>query len=311
MDAIWPACARVVVVGSINVDLTVRSAHIPRPGETVPGSGPVIMPGGKGANQAVAAARLGANVSLIGAVGTDAYADVALRGLRDAGVQLDHVAQVDGPCGMAFITVDDQGENCIVVVPGANGHVDAARINEVADVIASAQLVVLQCELPLAAIERTIELARGRILLNLAPAVPLSTNCLLSADPLIVNEHEARQALALLGALPSNSEEDDLTVAEALLAQGLKSLIVTRGAEGALVADAEGMTSIPSASVTVVDSTGAGDAFVGGVSAALARGASLRDAVRYGVQVGAYACTRPGAQPSYPSAGDALPENAG
>lgn len=297
----------VLVVGSINVDLTLRTARIPLSGETVHGRGPEVYPGGKGANQAVAAARLGARVALAGAVGDDPYAETALRELRRSGVGLDLVATHPGPCGMAFITVDDEANNVIVVTPGANATVTADRVDGFASAVEAADLVVLQGEIPVDGIVRVIELARGRIVLNLAPVVDLPAAALLAADPLVVNEYEARLATELItGQLPG-AEVDDATVAAGLFAAGVRSLIMTRGEQGALVVDGSGLTAVPSPRVEAVDTTGAGDAFVGGLTAALAGGATLDDAARFAVRVGAFACTRSGAQPSYPGQDDPLP----
>lgn len=298
--------SRVLVVGSINVDQTVRTQRIPAPGETVTGSGPEINPGGKGANQAVAAARLGATVAMVGAVGRDAYAEVATRELRAAGVDLTHLLVTDGPCGMAFITVDDHGENVIVVTPGANAHVTAARIETLRSTLEQADLVVLQGEIPPAAIEKAIELARSPVLLNLAPAIELALHRLLAVDTLVVNETEGRIVLARLSQGAASGMEDE-TVVAALVDHGIRSLVMTRGSRGALVADASGITPVASPTVDVVDTTGAGDAFVGTLASALANGDTLVDAAKLAVRVGAYACTGQGAQPSYPTSIDQLP----
>lgn len=298
---------RVLVVGSINVDITIRTARIPTSGETVHGHGPDVYPGGKGANQAVAAAKLGARVSLVGAVGDDSYAETALGQLEQSGVDLELVETDHGPCGMAFITVDDDGNNVIVVTPGANASMSADHVSGLAHQIENADILVLQCEIPVDGIVRAIELARGRVVLNLAPVIDLPRSALLAADPLVVNEHEARLAAELITGKRPASEEDDDQVAANLVHAGVRSLIMTRGDQGALVADRSGVTTIPSPSVEVVDTTGAGDAFVGGLTAALATGASLDEAARYAARVGAYACTGRGAQPSYPSRSDPLP----
>ncbi|WP_026926792.1 ribokinase [Granulicoccus phenolivorans] len=330
--------AQVLVIGSINVDLTVRTSRIPQPGETLTGSGPHTYSGGKGANQAVAAARLGASVGFLGAVGDDAYADLALAGLRAAGVDLRDLAVVPGPCGMALITVDDAGENTIIITPGANAAVTADRLDAVADRIAAADFVVLQAEIPTDALVRASELARGRLIWNLAPAREVPREALLRADPLVVNEHEARLVLAALGApAPVSAEAAATTLREV----GFASVVITLGAEGALVAEgtitkgtvtegtitkgtvAEGtitkgtvtegtgagdpVVRVPSPRIDAVDTTGAGDAFVGALVAGLTRGESLVEAARFAARVGAYACLRPGAQESYPGVDDPLP----
>ncbi|HBY23139.1 MAG TPA: ribokinase, partial [Propionibacteriaceae bacterium] len=188
----------IVVVGSLNADLWVRLDRHPLPGETVRGETAITLPGGKGANQAVAAANLGARVAMVGAVGRDAHADVALSLLRASGVDLTHVREVDGPTGLAIVSVDRAGENSIVVVGGANERVDAAFVESAAVAIAAAGIVVLQGEIPASGTAEAVELATGRIILNLAPVVPLPPEILRSANPLVVNEHEGALALGLL-----------------------------------------------------------------------------------------------------------------
>lgn len=295
-----------LIVGSINVDLIVRTERIPLPGETVTGTGPEITPGGKGGNQAVAAARLGANVTMAGAVGTDVYARVATQELRAAGVDLTHLLVAEGPSGMAFITVDDRGENVIVVTPGANAHMTVDRVESLRPALEQADLVVLQGEIPPSAITRATELAGGRVLLNLAPTVDLPMTTIVAADPLVVNETEGRLVLARMagGVVP---EQDDESVVAALVEHGVQSVVMTQGARGALVADGLTITSVASPRVEVVDTTGAGDAFVGALSTALANGAPLVAAAELAVRVGAHACTGRGAQPSYPTGTDQLP----
>lgn len=304
----------VLVIGSINVDLTVRAPRIPQPGETLTGSGPHTYSGGKGANQAVAAARLGAAVGFIGAVGDDAYADLALAGLRAAGVDLRDLAVVPGPCGMALITVDDAGENTIIITPGANAAVTADRLDAVADRIAAADFVVLQAEIPTDALVRASELAQGRLIWNLAPAREVAGEALLRADPLVVNEHEARLVLAALGAPAPVSPE---AAATTLREVGFASVVITLGADGALIAEGtvaedtvagDPVVRVPSPRIDAVDTTGAGDAFVGALVAGLARGESLVEAARFAARVGAYACLRAGAQESYPGVDDPLPQ---
>ncbi|QAY70081.1 ribokinase [Xylanimonas protaetiae] len=306
--------ARIVVVGSVNADLVARVARHPRPGETVLGVDLAVLPGGKGANQAVAAARLGSDVALVGAVGDDAFAPVALSGLAAAGVDTTAVARVPGPTGIALVTVSDDGENAIVVVPGANGSVSPTTVGEHGPALAAAGVVVLQCELPRATVEAAARAARGRVLLNLAPAVALDPDVVRLADPLVVNEHEARGALEVLGAehpsRPATGRTaDDAAVASALVAAGVRSVVLTLGARGALVAlqGRDGVEHVQAPRVTAVDTTGAGDAFVGALTHRLAAGDRLLDAVRFANRVGAFAATSVGAQPSYPSAGDTLP----
>lgn len=325
----------IVVVGSINADLMIRTDRRPGAGETVLGRSLAIMPGGKGANQAVAAARRGARVALVGAVGDDPYAEPALAHLRSSGVDLAAVAEVVGEStGVAVITVDATGDNSIIVIAGANGTVSAERVDAVASTIASAPIVVLQMEIPLDGVARAAALARGRLIVNLAPVVELDPAILLRADPLVVNEHEAATAVAILtGVVGDDSEPisvpsstlqlgdeilgtDDETVkvppeqsrVARLLAAGVPSVVCTIGARGALVGRVgEEIVAIPSPRVEAVDTTGAGDAFVGALAHELAQGTDLVEASRRAARVAAFSVQRAGAQPSYPGPGDELP----
>ena len=296
----------ITVVGSINVDLLAQVRRHPRPGETLHGTGGTMLPGGKGANQAVAAARLGGDVRMVGAVGTDAQALVGLEGLRAAGVDLAGVREVEGPTGLAIVTVAEDGENSIVVIAGANDAVDAAQVASARDVLAASAIVVCQGEIPREGIEALPDLVTGRFLHNPAPVMELDPEVLRASDPLVVNEHEAALVLAQLApaaAIPEAPEQ----IADALRAAGVASVVLTLGAQGSLVADADGLHRIPAAPVQAVDTTGAGDAFIGALAVGLARGEPLPAAARLASQVGAFAATGHGAQPSYPSAEDDLP----
>ncbi len=305
--------AEVVVVGSVNADLVARVEAHPAPGETVLGGSLLVLAGGKGANQAVAAALLGARVALVGAVGDDAFAAPATASLRSAGVDLTALDVVGGPTGIAMITVAADGENSIVVLPGANGSVGADAVAAHADVVGAARVVVLQGEIPRAGTEAAARAARGRVVLNLAPVLALDPDVVRLADPLVVNEHEARGALAVLrGTDPASPDGaaagDHAQVARALVAAGVRSVVVTLGAAGALVAvPGEEVVAVPAPEVRAVDTTGAGDAFVGALAHGLAAGDGLVAAARLAVRVGAFAVTRPGAQASYPSPRDRLP----
>ena len=295
----------VVVVGSINADLVVTLERHPSPGETVLGGTMTVLPGGKGANQAVAAALLGADVTMVGAVGADAYATTALSALTSSGVDLKAVHEVDGGTGVAIVTVSDDGENAIVVLPGANARVTPDLVLASAEVIAAAAVVVVQGELPAAATEAAVRTATGRVIVNLAPVMVVDRASLLRADPLVVNEHEGVLVLTQLGGDPSG--RDHAGVVEALVAVGFASVVMTLGGEGALASDGTHLFTVPAPRVTAVDTTGAGDAFVGALAARLSVGAALADAVRFAVQVGSFAVGRAGAQPSYPGLDDALP----
>lgn len=299
----------VVVVGSINADLVVTLERHPQPGETLLGRTMTVMPGGKGANQAVAAAKLGAPTTMIGAVGRDSYTDVALSGLRSAGVDINAVQRVGTSTGVAIVEVDDAGENTIVVVPGANAEVTPELVTSAADLIADAGVLVLQGEVPAAsvaaAVASTLSARQTRVLINLAPVIELDRATLLRADPLVVNEHEGALVLAQLTG--SSAPSDHAETARALLSCGFESVVMTLGGAGALLATSSGVLEVGAPSVSVVDTTGAGDAFVGALAARLVAGDSLSDAVSVAVRVGAFAVGSEGAQPSYPSLDDALP----
>ncbi|MFJ6041681.1 ribokinase [Brachybacterium paraconglomeratum] len=296
----------IVVVGSVNVDLLAQVQRHPRPGETLHGTGGQMLPGGKGANQAVAAARLGARVAMVGAVGSDVQAEAALSAMREAGVDLGHVAEIEGPTGLAIVTVAEDGENSIVVIAGANDAMDAARIRAAAEVISAARIVVCQGEIPRDGIEALPALVTGRFLHNPAPVMELDPAVLRASDPLVVNQHEAGLVLAQL-APDQEAPEDPEAVVAALRAAGIPSAVLTLGADGSLVADQAGVRRIPPAPVEAVDTTGSGDAFIGALALGLARGDDLATAARLASRVGAFAATGEGAQPSYPTAADALP----
>ncbi|GAA3023228.1 ribokinase [Actinokineospora globicatena] len=269
-----------VVVGSANADLVVEVARRPAAGETVLGGDTRVAPGGKGANTAVAAARSGGLVRFIGAVGQDAHGDVVLASLTEAGVDVSGVRRVARPTGVAYIAVTPDGENSIIVSPGANGDLLPADVR-----LDGARVVVASLEVPVPVVEHAV-LAAGqagiRAVVNLSPVAVLSPQVFALLDPLVVNEHEA----AGLGNL---------------LALGVRSAVVTRGALGADVITAEGTTTVPAPKVDVVDTTGAGDAFTGALAVGLANGESLVDAVRVAVKVASLSVTLPGAQPSYPT----------
>jgi len=296
----------IVVVGSVNVDLVVEVSRHPHPGETLLGRSSSVLAGGKGANQAVAAARLGARTAMVGAVGRDPYAEVALSELRRSQVDLRHVATVDGATGLAVVTVADDGENSIVVIPGANASVTPSVVDSAASTIADALVCVLQAEIPLDAVRHAADLSAAagrRVVLNVAPACTLPVKTLRVADPLVVNEHEAA---ILLGEGPDEGGSPALA-AERLTALGVRSVVITLGAAGALGIDHGRSWSVPARQVSARDSTGAGDAFVGALAVALAGGASVEHAALTATRVAAYSVQRLGAQASYPWKDDPLP----
>ena len=294
----------VAVVGSLNLDLVVRVARLAGPGETVTGSDVFRNPGGKGANQAVAAARLGRRVAMVGCVGDDAAGRELLGSLADAGVDTARVRVLDGvPSGTAFITVGEDGENQIVVSPGANARLTAADVAAAGAALEAAAVTLLQLEIPLEAVAAAAATAAGRVVLNPAPVRGLPGDLLAEVDVLVPNRVELAQ---LAGAAVPETVEDAADLAGRLPA---RAVVVTLGADGALVVEDGRLEHVPSVPVRPVDTTAAGDAFCGGLADALAGGASLQEAAHRAVRVAAAACLRPGAQASLPTPADleALP----
>ena len=278
----------VAVVGSINLDVVVAVQRHPAPGETVIGGDRRELPGGKGANQAVAAARLGASVALVGRVGDDAAGAGLRDGLAAEGVDVAHVVvDRDAPTGMALIAVDAAGENTIVVSPGANARVGPADVERAGDVLAAAAVTLIQHEIPPEAVRAAVAAAGGTVVLNPAPARALVE----PIDVLVPNRLE----LEALADKAGDPEE---------LARGLRdarAVVVTLGADGALVVEGDRATTVAAPSVRAVDTTGAGDAFCGALAQALAGGAALADAVRWAVAAAAVSVTREGAQGGMPT----------
>jgi ribokinase len=286
----------VCVVGSLNLDLVVRVERLPRPGETVLGGSFARFPGGKGANQAVASARAGARTAMVGCVGRDEHGRALLAALARERVDTRAVACVREPSGVAVIAVARSGENSIVVAPGANARTTPARVAAARRRLERASVVVAQLEVPPESVRRAFEVARAAgatTLLNAAPARALPKSLLALADVLVVNEIEAR---ALLGRRSSSANRAALL----LVRLGPRCAIVTLGRRGAVVARDGRATRLRAHRVRAVDTTGAGDAFVGALAAELARGADALDAARFASAAGALATTRPGAIPSMP-----------
>ncbi|WP_030379881.1 MULTISPECIES: ribokinase [unclassified Streptomyces] len=288
-----------LVVGSANADLVIGVERRPAAGETVLGSDLAVHPGGKGANQAVAAARLGARTALLARVGDDGHGRLLLDSQRASGVDTVGVLVGGAPTGVALITVDPSGDNSIVVSPGANARLTPADVRAAGSLLHASRAVSTQLEIPL---ETVVEVVRNlpdgtRFVLNPSPPQALPREVLAACDPLIVNEHEARVVAG--DALGGTPEE----WAAALLARGPRSVVVTLGAAGAVVADGTGApVRVPSVRVDAVDTTGAGDAFTAALAWRLGAGASLAEAAAYAARVGAAAVTRAGAQASFPTA---------
>jgi ribokinase len=277
----------IAVVGSINVDLVVSVERHPAPGETVMGGDRRELPGGKGANQAVAVARLGADVAMVGRVGVDAHGTRLRAHLANEGIDVEHVAvDDDAPTGMALIAVDGTGENTIVVSPGANAHVGAGDVRAARDVLGGASVTLLQHEVPGSAVDAAIAAARGIVVLNPAPARALARE----VDVLVPNRGE------LAGLTGRNGDPAELARSLRLA----KAVVVTLGSEGVLVVQGERAEPIEAPRVNAVDSTGAGDAFCGALAQALADGAELVEAARWAVRVAAVSVTRVGAQGGLP-----------
>lgn len=286
------------VVGSVNVDLSVRVSHLPRPGETVQGEDAQVGLGGKGANQAVAAARLGADVALVAAVGEDAFGRLALEQLAREGVRTGRVKRSPRPTGLALIGVDAAGQNSILVSPGANADLEPEDLD--AQALAGSAWVVVQLEIPRPAWRRALAAAREagcRVALNASPVAPgLGLADLEGADWLIVNEVEAAQ---LLKAEPTPDPRRALEYARRLAGRAANA-VVTLGEQGAVFAGAAGEGHVAGRPVRAVDTTGAGDTFSGALVVALSEGASAAEAVGFANAAAALATTRPGAAAAMP-----------
>lgn len=287
----------ITVVGSANLDLVVEVGHVPLVGETVLGGDLRRVPGGKGANQAVAAARLGRRVAMVGRVGPDEGGTILRAALDGAGVDTTALTTDDAPNGVALIAVDADGDNAIVVSPGANGRVDADDVARAGALVTDAAVLLLQLEVPVEAVTAAALAAGGTVILNPAPAPtrPLPRQLLDAVDILVPNQTE-------LATLAGHDGTVDAEIA-AELARGLPAavVVVTLGADGALVVTDHDLTHVPAPKVHPVDTTAAGDSFCAAMADALVRGLDIVDAVRWAVRVGAATTLRAGAQPSLPT----------
>lgn len=283
------------------MDLVTRASRLPRAGETLIGQTFSTVPGGKGANQAVASARLGAEVAMIGCVGTDAYGTQLRDALLVEGIDCQAVSRVDGSSGVALIVVDDNSQNAIVIVAGSNGELTPASLQAFDAVLQAADVVVCQLEVPMETVGFTLKRARElakTVILNPAPAsAPLPAEWYASIDYLIPNESEA----AALSGITVDSFDSAKLAATHLIKAGAGKVIITLGAQGALFTDGQVFEHLLAPKVKAVDTTAAGDTFVGGFAAALAVGKSEAEAIRFGQVAAALSVTRAGAQPSIPT----------
>lgn len=293
--------ADVFVVGSINQDFVLNVERRPEPGETVTDAQLSKGNGGKGANQAAAAALLGAQVAFLGRVGDDGFGEPLVEALAEKGVDTSLIEATPGSStGTAVITVTPDGENAITVAPGANRSLTAEDVDDAAEAIGGARVLVAQMEVSPEVVLRAVEVAARqgtRALVNLAPPFEVPRELLEKLDPLVVNEHEA----AFLLGERVEGVDGALSAASELLALGPRSVVITVGKDGAVFSDGESTEHLPAPRVDVVDTTGAGDAFVGALAARLAREDSLEDAVAYAVRAGAAAVTKEGAQGALPT----------
>jgi ribokinase len=291
---------RIAVLGSLNMDISVGVDRLPVPGATVLGSAARFAPGGKGANQAVAAARLGGSVLMAGCVGDDAFGAQLLAALRDEGVDTGGVREIPAvPSGIAMITIDADGENMITVAPGANARAGDAEVQALRD--ASAVIVVVSAEIPVATIRSACAGATAGVLLNLAPAPEEAAEIIAAGiDWLVVNESEAASVIGH----PVEGLAAAAAAAAKLAVMGPRNVVVTAGAAGAAMAGHAGAVTVPGFRVSAVDAVGAGDAFVGALALMLAEGIAPGEAVRAAAAAAATAATRAGAQPGMPRPAD-------
>lgn len=298
---------RITVVGSYAAGLTMKVERLPTVGETLLGTGYRVDYGGKGSNQAVGCARLGAKVSFVSRIGKDPFGEMAIELYRDEGIDVTHVKRTaDAPTGVGFIVVEAAtGHNCITIDPGANEFLTAADVSQSEAAFDSSAVVLTQLEIPVAAAASALACGRERgaiTILNPAPVRPLPLSILQMVDILTPNQSEAR----VLSGLGPSAEVEPEAVARDLIRSGVKQVVMTLGEGGALVVTPTSTTHVPAINMLAVDTTGAGDAFNAGLAMALACGASLEDAVRFAVVTGGLAVTKEGVIPSLPRRDEVL-----
>ncbi len=291
---------KICVLGSINIDLVAQTPSFPEPGQTILGEQFHTFPGGKGANQAVAAGRLGADVTFLGKVGSDAFGDMALSALRDANVDTSFIQKEETSTGVAVITVNRQAENTIVYVPGANGLVDVLYVNRSKRAIDEADILMIQLEVPLETVEWAAAYAteRGKmVILDPAPAAQLPQRLIKCSHIITPNETE----LQIISGRNVRSEAEAMQAAGVLLEQGAGMVVHKCGGRGAYLISPEEAELVPGFKVTAVDTTAAGDSFNAGLAVSLANGNSIRESIRFANAVGAISVTKMGAQSAMPT----------
>lgn len=300
MDTTQLAGRKILVVGSSNTDMVIKARHLPRPGETIMGGTFFMNPGGKGANQAVAVARLGGQVTFICKTGSDIFGHQSQQLFEEEGINTSYIfSDSEHPSGVALITVDNKAENCIVVASGANANLLPSDLIKAEEAIEQADLVLLQLEIPMQTVEHVVETAfrmGKKVILNPAPAHPLSSVLLQHLYLITPNETEAE----MISGVKITDEASAVEAARALSEMGVQNVIITLGSKGALAYYNGGVDFVPALKVDAVDTTAAGDVFNGALTVALSEGRSLTDAVRFACKASAISVTRVGAQASAP-----------
>lgn len=293
--------SKILVIGSSNTDLVVKTSHIPEPGETVLGGDFMMAAGGKGANQAVAAARLGGDVAFIAKVGNDMFGKGSIENYKKENMDISHIlVDQEAPSGVALISVDSKAENCIVVAPGANNKLSKADIDSAKDLISSCDYILMQLEIPMEVIEYVAEIAfaKGKkIILNPAPAAPLSKNLISKLYLITPNKTESRQ---ITGMKKVETDAEVSDAADALLKMGAENVVITLGTKGSFIKTKSISEMVPAIKVKAVDTTAAGDTFSGALCVALSEGNSLLDSVKFATKASSISVTKMGAQSSIP-----------
>lgn len=295
---------KILVIGSINMDLIVNTDEIPGVGETLTGNELLQIPGGKGANQGVSMAKLGGDVTFLGKVGKDAFGEESLKSMNAAGVKTESIDTIDGvSTGIAVINVDKKGNNNIVVIPGANGEVDEDYLEINEETFKETDVVVFQFEIPLETVKRGLELSKKYdklTIVNPAPAMELDEEMIANIDILVPNEHE----LARMAKMKVVDEKTTLEASKKLLDKGIEQIVVTLGSKGVMVVNKEGSNMYPAYEVKVVDTTAAGDSFIGGFTTSYVNDKDIEKAVELGQKTAALAIQKMGAQSSLPTKED-------